>query len=473
MADGDCRWSRSTTTRALEAARADAGRPARRRHRRGRPVHHPVHQRHHRAPQGRDAHRTATSSTSRSAMRATARRASRCCSATSPPPAPDAPPPASICAHAVLPHLRHCAAVHDRRSASGMHVVFPPPGRWDADVHLELTAEHRVDDVGGRAHPVLAHARAPRLRLATTCRALAQRRRRARRVPPELMRVLDERIPTRGPVERLRHERDDGRRAPCCRAERYEHAPRVGRARRTPRIEVQIRDDGPQRRCPRARSARSASAAAVVFLGYWDNPEATAAALDDERWYRTGDFGRIDDGVLYLESRMRDLIIRGGENIYPIEIEHRLVEHPDIADAAVDRRRPPQARPGGQGRSSCCTDGASLEPADVQEWVAAALAAFKVPTYVRVPRRAAVQRQTGKVHEARAWKRSRPRARSRSAAGRPSPSPMPSPPRAARRPARRWRRRRWRPSRPGRRASRRRGRPGSRAGPRAWWCATW
>jgi UDP-N-acetyl-D-mannosaminuronate dehydrogenase len=73
---------------------------------------------------------------------------------------------------------------------------------------------------------------------------------------------------------------------------------------------------------------------AVVFLGYWDNPEASAKALDERRWYRTGDYGRIADGVLYLESRMRDMIIRGGENIYPIEIEHRLEEHPEVAEAA-------------------------------------------------------------------------------------------------------------------------------------------
>ena len=57
--------------------------------------------------------------------------------------------------------------------------------------------------------------------------------------------------------------------------------------------------------------------------------------LDPDRWYRTGDYGRIDDGVLTIDSRRQDLIIRGGENIYPIEIENRLVEHPDVVDAAV------------------------------------------------------------------------------------------------------------------------------------------
>ena len=91
----------------------------------------------------------------------------------------------------------------------------------------------------------------------------------------------------------------------------------------------------PARCCPRVRSARSACASPALFLGYWDNPEATRAVLDDDRWYRTGDFGHVVDEFVYLEGRRQDLIIRGGENIYPAEIEIRLIEHPDITEVAV------------------------------------------------------------------------------------------------------------------------------------------
>jgi acyl-CoA synthetase (AMP-forming)/AMP-acid ligase II len=120
---------------------------------------------------------------------------------------------------------------------------------------------------------------------------------------------------------------------------------------------------------------------AVIFQGYWDDSEATAEVLDDDRWYHSGDYGRIEDGVLWLESRMRDLILRGGENIYPMEIEHRLVEHPDIADAAVIGV---EHRTLGQEVKAFVVlrDGASLEPGDVQEWAARSLASFKVPAYV-------------------------------------------------------------------------------------------
>ena len=69
--------------------------------------------------------------------------------------------------------------------------------------------------------------------------------------------------------------------------------------------------------------------------GYWNKPEATAETVIDG-WLHTGDIGHLDDeGFLYITDRAKDMIIRGGENIYCVEIENRLVEHPAIADAAV------------------------------------------------------------------------------------------------------------------------------------------
>ena len=73
----------------------------------------------------------------------------------------------------------------------------------------------------------------------------------------------------------------------------------------------------------------------LVMPGYWRNDEANAEVLDADRWFRTGDFGRMEDGLLFIASRLRDLIIRGGENIYPFEIENRLEEHPDVVEVAV------------------------------------------------------------------------------------------------------------------------------------------
>ncbi len=73
-----------------------------------------------------------------------------------------------------------------------------------------------------------------------------------------------------------------------------------------------------------------------VCRGYWNNPEATAAALDAEGWFHTGDLARRDeDGFFYIAGRLKDMIISGGVNVYPVEIEAELLLHPAVADAAV------------------------------------------------------------------------------------------------------------------------------------------
>jgi fatty-acyl-CoA synthase len=72
------------------------------------------------------------------------------------------------------------------------------------------------------------------------------------------------------------------------------------------------------------------------MLGYWEQPDKTAEAIDAARWMHTGDIGVMDaDGYLAVTGRIKDMVIRGGENIYPREIEEFLYTHPDIVDAQV------------------------------------------------------------------------------------------------------------------------------------------
>jgi fatty-acyl-CoA synthase len=74
----------------------------------------------------------------------------------------------------------------------------------------------------------------------------------------------------------------------------------------------------------------------LVMTGYYDMPEATAAAIDPEGWYHTGDLASMDErGYLRIEGRLKDMIIRGGENIYPREIEEVLFKHAAVAECAV------------------------------------------------------------------------------------------------------------------------------------------
>ena len=110
-----------------------------------------------------------------------------------------------------------------------------------------------------------------------------------------------------------------------------------------PTHEIEIRD--PQGRpLPEGVEGEIHIRSPYLMLGYWRRPEATAEALLPGRWLRTGDIGRFEDGRLYINSRARDMILRGGENIYPVEIEHRLEAHPQVARGRGLRRRPPGAR---------------------------------------------------------------------------------------------------------------------------------
>mgnify|MGYP001230598821 CR=1 FL=1 len=119
----------------------------------------------------------------------------------------------------------------------------------------------------------------------------------------------------------------------------------------------------------------------IIMPGYWNKPEATAETVIDG-WLHTGDIGYLDDdGFLYITDRAKDMIIRGGENIYCVEIEQRLVEHPDVADAAVIGVPHDELGEEVKAVVQIMADGVITE-AEVREWVAENLADFKVPAYV-------------------------------------------------------------------------------------------
>ncbi|MDR7169321.1 acyl-CoA synthetase (AMP-forming)/AMP-acid ligase II [Nocardia kruczakiae] len=133
-----------------------------------------------------------------------------------------------------------------------------------------------------------------------------------------------------------------------------------------------------------------------VMLGYWRNPEATAAAIDAERWLRTGDFGVVEQGRLRLTGRRSDLILRGGENIYPVEIEQCLDEHPDVVECAVVGEPHPDL---GQQVAAVVVlaEGSTASEADLREFARARLAYFKVPERWRITSEPLPRNITGKL----------------------------------------------------------------------------
>ena len=102
-----------------------------------------------------------------------------------------------------------------------------------------------------------------------------------------------------------------------------------------PGIELRILDEE-GRSLPTGQTGEVAIRGESVMLGYHGKPEETARVLDADGWFRSGDAGMLDeDGYLFIQDRIKDMIITGGENVYPAEVESTLYGHPDISDVAV------------------------------------------------------------------------------------------------------------------------------------------
>jgi acyl-CoA synthetase (AMP-forming)/AMP-acid ligase II len=118
------------------------------------------------------------------------------------------------------------------------------------------------------------------------------------------------------------------------------------------------------------------------MTGYYNLPQATAATIDGEGWLHTGDAGYLDaDGYLFLKDRIKDLIISGGENVYPAEVEIAIYDHPDVAEVAVIGV--PDAKWGESVKAIVVAKpGANPEAASIIAWARARIAAYKTPKYV-------------------------------------------------------------------------------------------
>ncbi|QXJ22945.1 long-chain-fatty-acid--CoA ligase [Actinomadura graeca] len=168
-----------------------------------------------------------------------------------------------------------------------------------------------------------------------------------------------------------------------------------------PSCELRITDPATQEDLPRGEVGEILCRTPQVMKGYWGMPEATADALLPGGWLRTGDAGYLDeDGYLYIHDRVKDMIISGGENIYPAEVENALMGHPAVKDCAVIGV--PDAH-WGETPKAIVVLSADVPDADLIDHCRGAIAHFKCPTSVE--RRESIPRNlTGKVlkHELRA-----------------------------------------------------------------------
>ena len=157
----------------------------------------------------------------------------------------------------------------------------------------------------------------------------------------------------------------------------------VGRT--MPHLESQVVDPGTGEQVPFGAIGELCTRGYSVMTGYWNQPDATAEAIDADGWMHTGDLARMDEeGYVSIEGRIKDMVIRGGENIYPREIEEFLYTHPDIQDVQVigipDERY-------GEELMACIipVPGAPApDTASIAEFCSGALAHYKIPKYVQI-----------------------------------------------------------------------------------------
>lgn len=171
------------------------------------------------------------------------------------------------------------------------------------------------------------------------------------------------------------------------------HPTSTGRA--GPIMEVSVRDPAGVE-LPEGSSGEIWLKGPNLIRGYWNRPDATADALVDG-WMRTGDLGHVDtDGFVYVEDRIKDMILRAGENVYSSEVEAAIYEHPAIHEAAVFGV--PHERLGEEVAAVVVTKaGVELTAAELQAFVGKRLAAFKVPTRISVISEPLPRNAAGKI----------------------------------------------------------------------------
>lgn len=297
----------------------------------------------------------------------------------SPPEPGSAPPPSAICSLVTTPlfHLSGLYAAAIMMLAQGAKTVYRL-GRFDAGDVMRLMEKERVtiwSALGAAAPQVLAHPDFGSYDLSSV-RNIGFG---GAPTSPSLQARLQQAFPNaRGGLGMgYGLSESGGLGAAIGGRELAERTTSTGRAQLGHEIEIRDAEGKP---VPPGVDGGIYIRSPYLMLGYWRNPEATAEAIGPGRWLATGDVGHLDeDGYLYINSRARDMILRSGENIYPVEIEHRLDAHPKVHECAVVGQDHPEL---GQEVKAIVVPRAGERPSaeELEAWVAETLARYKVPS---------------------------------------------------------------------------------------------
>jgi long-chain acyl-CoA synthetase len=289
-------------------------------------------------------------------------------------------------------HVSGCHSVLVAGMAAGSRVVIPA-GRFDPVAAMSLIEAERVNTwvtVPTMIWRVVEHPARHRFDLSSVITVAYG----GSPAATELQRRIRETFPN------LRSQGNAYGLTETSSAATYNAGPELARrpdsvGRPFPIIDLRVVDEQ-LRGVPSGRVGEVLVQGPTLMPGYWNDPSGTKEALTDG-WLRTGDLGYLDEeGYLYLTDRAKDLIIRGGENVYCVEIENRLCEHPAIVEAAVIGV--PHPTLGEEVKAVVRVEpGSHLSTGEVRDWVAARLADFKVPAHVAFTEEPLPRNASGKL----------------------------------------------------------------------------
>jgi long-chain acyl-CoA synthetase len=307
------------------------------------------------------------------------------------PPAPDAPSTAPVFILIVpLFHVTGCVPVMLSCFASGLKLVMMY--RWDAARALELIERERVTNFVGVPTQSWDLLESPKF-AATDTSSLVSVGGGGAPAPPELVKRVASSFRVGKPNIGYGMTETNAYGPGNSGQDYIEHPTSTGRS--TPILELAVRDaDGSD--LPVGERGEIWFKGPNLIRGYWNKPEATAETIVDG-WLRSGDIGRIDEeGFVYIEDRAKDMVLRGGENVYCAEVEAAIYEHPAVYEAAVFGV--PHDRLGEEVAAVVYVrPGFELTEDELRSHVGARLAGFKVPTKVSLVHEALPRNPAGKI----------------------------------------------------------------------------
>ena len=292
-------------------------------------------------------------------------------------------------------HTTGCHATMVLNYASGGKLVLMPPGRFDPDAAMRLVQDERVTSIGGVPTVMWRILEAPNFD-AYDLSSVTRISYGGAPSGAELVERIAEAFPNaKAGLATAYGLTETASVATAIGGDDYvAHPGSAGRA--VPTVELRIVGADGNDAPPDETGEVWIKGPTVSSHGYWNRPDANAESFTDG-WFHTGDLGRLDaEGYLYIVDRAKDMVIRAGENIYCVEIENVLYEHPDVIDAAVVGV--PHKTLGEEVKAVVqLKPGAPATAADLQRFCAEHLAAYKVPVHVDLVDQPLPRNPAGKI----------------------------------------------------------------------------